>query len=151
MGRVTQVLGWVTLVIVIGVVGLVSYRLLTVGGVNERVAADIRANSDGALAAKTMLLTLADDRMYPVNFLHEGNYVFVGIDGRWWREFVDEPQPVQMFIQGETLAGQARTILDDPARKKDLFSRLRPTVPKWLPDALNAKLVEITLDPAAGQ
>ena len=112
--------------------------------VNDRVAAEIRAEPNGARAAKTMILTLADGRVYPVNYLREDGYVYMGIDGRWWRAFVDTPQPVQMHIRGEDLTGNARTILDDPARKKDVFSRLRPTVPKWLPDFLNGKLVEIT-------
>lgn len=147
MRRIVRMIGWVTLAIAVAAAGLVGYRFATVGDVNERVAAEIRADPNGARAAKTMLLTLTDGRMYPVNYLREGNLVYMGIDGRWWREFVNQPQPVQMFIQGETLAGQARTVLDDPARTKDVFSRLRPTVPKWLPDALNGKLVEITLDP----
>ena len=43
------------------------------------------------------------------------------------------------------------TKLDDPDYIKDIFSRLRPTVPKWLPDALNGKLVVITLKEPAGE
>jgi hypothetical protein len=96
-----------------------------------------------------MLLTLQDGRMYPVNYLHEKNLVFMGIDGRWWREFLDEGQPVEMLIMGESFSGHAVTVLDDPAYTNDVFKRLRPTVPKWLPDWLNGKLVVITLDPPA--
>ena len=83
--------------------------------------------------------------MYPVNYLREGNLVFMGIDGRWWREFLDEGAPVEMLIRGERLAWHARTILDDPGYKADVFGRLRPTVPEWLPDWLNGKLVVISL------
>ena len=41
--------------------------------------------------------------------------------------------------------GHARTVLDDPDYTADVFSRLRPTVPGWLPSWLNAKLVVVTL------
>jgi hypothetical protein len=50
-----------------------------------------------------------------------------------------------MFIQGETFEGHARVVLNDPVLVEDVFTRLRPTVPEWLPDALNGKLVTITL------
>ena len=69
----------------------------------------------------------------------------MGIDGRWWREFVGAGQPVSMYIRGETLTGHAVAKLDDPAYTADIFSRLRPTAPAWLPDWLNGKLVVITL------
>jgi len=39
----------------------------------------------------------------------------------------------------------AVVVLDDQAYVDDVFSRLRPTVPKWLPDWLNGKLVVVTL------
>jgi hypothetical protein len=52
---------------------------------------------------------------------------------------------VTMLIQGEVLEGHARVNLEDPALVKDVFARLRPTVPDWLPDALNGKLVTIRL------
>ena len=112
---------------------------------SARDAEEIRANPSGELAQRTMLITLADGRMYPVNYLKEGDLVFIGIDGRWWREFVGDGQPVQMLIQGERLQGHAITVLDDPDYKADVFSRLRPTTPSWLPDWLNAKLVVITI------
>ena len=92
-----------------------------------------------------MLVYLADGRMYPVNYLRENNLVFMGIDGLWWREFVDQGQPIAMHIKGEDFNGHAKTVLDDPKYKADVFSRLRPTVPRWLPDWLNAKLVVITV------
>jgi len=128
--------------LVIAVIYVTSTRDTT----NARVAREIHENPQGERAHKTLLLTLADERMYPVNFLHEGRYVYLGIDGLWWRDFVDAPQPVRMFIRGRHYRGSARTILDDPELKADVFSRLRPTVPAWLPDALNGKLVVVTLE-----
>ena len=144
-----QVLKWAAIVIVSLIVLLVGYRAVTVDATNARVAEQIRADPGGERAAKTMLLTLADGRMYPVNYLIEDNLVFMGIDGRWWREFEGDGQPVTMFIKGEEFTGHAVTKLDDPAYTADIFSRLRPTVPEWLPDWLNGKLVVIILTSAS--
>jgi hypothetical protein len=81
-----------------------------------------------------------------VNYLREGNLVFMGIDGRWWRAFVDGDAPVQTLIRGERLRGLARVVLDDQAYVDEIFARLRPKAPSWLPAWLNGKLVVITLD-----
>ena len=113
--------------------------------VNAAVAETLRLEPQSARAARTMLITLADEREFPVNYLRDGDLVFMGIDGRWWRAFQNAGQPVTMLIQGETLTGHARVILDDPALVEAVFARLRPTVPEWLPDALNGKLVAIRL------
>ena len=140
------ILKWAKIGLVFLLAASIGYVMLTREDTNAQVAKEIRASPDGDRAQKTMLLTLADGRMYPVNFLHEGNRVYMGIDGLWWREFVDEAQPVQVFIRGKNYAGYARTVLDDAAYKTDVFSRLRPSVPKWLPDFLDAKFVVITLE-----
>lgn len=142
--------GLVATLTVLVIAGL-TYGSLTRDATNERVATEIRENPDGERAARTMLLTLEDGTMYPVNYLYEDDKVFMGIDGLWWREFVDEPRAVQMFIKGNTYSGSALTKLDDLTYIKDIFSRLRPKVPKWLPDALNGKLVVITLDEESKQ
>ena len=130
---------------------LLVVALLTLGGlkfrvsvVNDRVIEEIKANSLGTRAQKTMIVTLRDGRIFPVNYLVEDGRIYMGIDGLWWRAFQGEGSSVSMFIRGERLEGHARVILDDPIRVKDVFSRLRPTVPKWLPDWLNGKLVEVT-------
>ena len=124
---------------------LFGYFLATNDDRNARVVADMMANPQGERAARSMLITLANGDEYPVNYLHEGNLVFMGIDGRWWREFVGEGQPVTMWIKGDIYVGHAKTVLDDQAYVDDVFSRLRPTAPAWLPDWLNGKLVVITL------
>ena len=144
LGKFARMISWLALALVVLAVAFAGYRMSRVDDTNARVAAEIRAEPDGVRAAKTMIVTLQDGRVYPVNYLREDGLVYMGIDGRWWREFVDAAQPIQMHIKGEDLAGEALTILDDPVRKKDVFSRLRPTVPKWLPDWLNGKLVVIT-------
>ena len=113
---------------------------------NAGVITEIQTNPGGKLAARSMVITLADGRVYPVNYLREGNLVFMGIDGRWWRAFRGDGQQVEMLIQGQLLIGSARVELDDQAYIDEVFARLRPKVPSWLPDWLNGKLVVITLD-----
>ena len=113
---------------------------------NALVITEIQTNPGGKLAARSMVITLADSRVYPVNYLREGNLVFMGIDGRWWRVFQGEGQQVEMLIQGQRLTGFAKVELDDRAYIDEVFARLRPKVPSWLPDWLNGKLVVITLD-----
>ena len=109
---------------------------------NPRVAEEIRSNPDGQRARETMLLTLPSGRELPVNYLREGDLVFVGADGPWWRDVRDGGR-VAMLIRGRGLRGDATVILDDPAYTRDVFARLRPTAPSWLPDWLNGKLIEI--------
>ena len=115
--------------------------------VNPRVIQELRQHPDGPRASKAMLLTLPSGRMLPVNFLLEGNRVYAGSDGAWWREFRGDGGRVTMLIRGRTLTGHGVAVLDDPAHVEDVFSRLRAAVPDWLPRWLDAKMVEITLDP----
>ena len=133
------------IIIVIALLALVSYRVLTMGDTNARVSEDIRLNPTGERAQRTMIVTLADGRQYPVNFLRKKQRVFMGIDGFWWREFTGEGQPISLYLQGESLQGHARVILDDPDYTLRVFAELRPKWPAWLPAWINGKLVEITL------
>ena len=113
---------------------------------NASVITEIQTNPGGKRAARSMVITLADGRVYPVNYLREGNLVFMGIDGRCWRVFQGEGQQLEMLIQGQRLTGLAKVELDDRAYIDEVFARLRPKVPSWVPDWLNGKLVVITLD-----
>lgn len=132
--------------LVILVVGYVIYMKLVA---NPRVAVELRENPGGERAQKVMLLTLPGGEAIPVNYLREGDKVFAGADGRWWRAFREGDVPVTLLVQGETLTGRATAVLDDAEYTEDVFSRLRPTVPKWLPDMLNGVLVAIELDAGA--
>ena len=132
-------------VVVLLVVGTVAMKWRG-DTVNTRVMNEIRSEPFGERARKTMIVTLEDGRVYPVNFLREDGRVYMGIDGLWWRVFQGEGSRVQMEINDQIVTGTGVVILDDPARVDDVFSRLRPTVPEWLPRALNGKLVEITPD-----
>lgn len=114
---------------------------------NDRVAQELRTNPNGERADIVMLLTMPDGQSFPVNYLREGNQVFVGADGGWWKTFRDGDVPVKIFVKGQEYSGRARTVLDDPQYTRQVFERLRPTAPKWLPDWLNARLVVIDLAP----
>ncbi len=142
-----RILKWVVIVVCLVLGVFIGYRVATLDDRNAKVAEDIRNNPDGDRAKRSMLLTLADGTMYPVNYLKEDPLVFMGIDGLWWREFRGDGAPVTMLIRGEELSGHAKVVLDDQAYVDDIFARLRPTAPAWLPDWANGKLVVITLDP----
>lgn len=114
--------------------------------VNDQVTEELKSNPEGERANIVMLLTFPDGSQLPVNYLREENQVFAGADGSWWKVFRDGNVPVKVYIKGEELTGRARTVLDDPEYTKDVFKRLRPNVPKWLPDWLNAYLIVIDLD-----
>lgn len=135
------------LLIVIGalVVLLIGYRIYLGLVANPSVAEELRSNPGSARAARVMLLTSPDGREIPVNYLREGNRVFAGADGRWWRAFRDGGAPVTLLIMGKTMTGHAMLELDDQDYIDDVFSRLRPAA-SWVPKWLDAKLVVITLD-----
>jgi hypothetical protein len=141
------------LIVILAVIPVLlgGYWLYMTAIFNPRVVEEIRSDPEGPRAGIFMLLTWPGGRSIPVNYLREGDTVFVGSDGLWWRAFRDGGAPVTLEIRGETLRGLAKVVLDDPEYKRDVFARLRPNVPKWLPDRLDAKLVVITLDPPIGQ
>ena len=112
---------------------------------NPEVARELRSKPDGDRAGRVMLMTIDDRKTIPVNYLREGNEVFIGADGPWWREMRDNGQPVTLLIKGEKFAGRARAISGQPGFTKEVFARLRPDTPSWLPDWLNGVLVIIEL------
>ena len=113
---------------------------------NARVEQDLRREPNGELAHKVMLIGFPEGRVLPVNYLREGDFVYAGADGPWWRALRGDGARVELLVRGETLFGQARAVEDDPERRADVFSRLRPTVPSWIPDRLDAVLVAVELD-----
>jgi len=140
------VLKWSGIVVATLVLGLLALRVLYGLIANPRVIEEITANPNGERAGIVMALTLPDGRTLPVNYRREDNHVYAGADGRWWRTLRDGNASVTVLIRGETLTGQARVVFDDPEFKADVFSRLRPTVPSWLPEWLDAHLVVIEID-----
>ena len=142
MKRLTKVSA--TLVVGSGV--LLSAFAYYGASANANVAKELRDNPGGERAELVMLLTFQDGRELPVNYLCEDDQVFVGADGRWWRAFRDGNVPVTVFIKGQEYVGRARTVMNDPEYTREVFERLRPNVPKWLPDWLDAYLIVIDLE-----
>lgn len=141
-----SVLQW--LAVVAGVcalafLGLLAYALL-IG--NPRVVRELQNDPQGERSGIVMLLGLPNGRTLPVNYRREGNQVFVGADGPWWRDVREGNAPVTVTIRGEMLSGRARVVFDDPDYKRSVFERLRPDVPGWLPAWMDAHLVVIDLD-----
>ena len=93
---------------------------------NPRVARELAEEPDGDRARKVMLIRLPSGRELPVNYLREGDVVYAGADGRWWKELEGEGFDVEVLIRGERLRGRGRAVLDDPDHRTDVFSRLRP-------------------------
>ena len=112
--------------------------------INPIVSAEIRENPQGDQAQESMLLTF-EQQTLPVNYLKEGSTVYIGVDGGWWPIFEGKGAPVSMLIRGVRYNGHAVLAQSDPSFVTDVFSRLRPTTPDWLPQWLSAKLVVITI------
>ncbi len=121
---------------------IVSYLAYGAFIANPRVERELREDPNGERARKVMLITLPSGRTIPVNYLRDAEVVYAGADGRWWRELRDEGAPVQLLLRGETRAGHGRAIEDEPDHRAAVFSRLRPTAPKF-----TGTLVQIDLTP----
>jgi hypothetical protein len=116
---------------------------------NPGVVVELKQNPMGKRAERTMLLMFSQGKTIPVNYLREGSLVYAGADGWWWREFEGEGAAVTLLVRGEALKGRATVFLEDQEFIDKVFSKLRPTVPVWLPDWANGKLVIIDLNQAA--
>jgi len=137
-----KVLKWILATLVMVVAASFATFFLFV---NPMILNEIKNKSTSEIAKEALVLTLKSGKEIPVNYLREGNQVFVGADGPWWREFEDGPTPVKLVIKGETFTGSATVVLDDPEYTHEIFLRLRPTAPEWLPDWLKGKLIVINL------
>ncbi len=133
---------YVLIVIVVLPALVVGYAAYMNRVANPGVVRELRENPDGERAGTVMLITLPSGRTLPVNYLREGDTVYAAADGRWWRQLRGEGAPVELYVRGETLAGQARAIEDDPDHRSAVFDRLRPSAPK-----LFGILVQIDLVP----
>jgi len=128
---------------------IVGYGVYVTSIGNSGVVAELKQNPMGERAERAMLLAFPDGKTIPVNYLREDNRVYAGADGAWWRAFDGEGAAVTLLIEGEVLTGHATVELRDQEFIDDVFSRLRPTVPEWLPDWANGKLVIVDLKVSA--
>ncbi len=134
---------WLGIGVAALIVLLLGYAVYMTQWGNPRVVRELREDPQGERAAKVMLLTLPSGKAIPVNYLRDGNTVYAAADGRWWRELRDSGGRGSVLIQGETLQGHVRAVLDDPELRDSVFERLRPTAPR-----LFGTMVVIELDPA---
>ena len=119
-------LKWLLIVLAVLVVAFLALRLLFGLIANPRVIEELQTDPQGERAGIVMLLTLPDGRVLPVNYRREGDQVFAGADGRWWRALRDGNVPVTVTIRGETLDGHARVVVDDPEYKRDVLHGSAP-------------------------
>jgi hypothetical protein len=128
------------------IVGMGSYVVYFTQVVNPRVMHELQAEPDGERAQRVLRLTLPNGKTLPINYLREGETVYLGADFGWWKAIDASGTPVELLLRGQVRRGMARVVLDDPQRTKSVFARLRPSAPAWLPAWLNGKLVVIDLD-----
>jgi hypothetical protein len=142
MGKVIKwlIIGLIIVGVLVGLMSVYGSRVT-----NPKVVAELTNDPQGSKASKVMLLTLPEGQVLPVNYLREANLVFVGADGGWWRQFQPSGAEVKVLIKGVQHKGQARVVLDNPGYTAEVFAKLRPTAPTWLPTWLNGKLVVIEL------
>ena len=133
---------WTAVILVTGVAAYIAFMLFVM---NPIVLDQIKTEPDSEMAGEALALTLASGKEIPVNYLKEGDTVFVGADGPWWREFQNGPTPVALVIKSENYQGLATVVLDDPEYTESIFKRLRPTQPDWLPEWMKGKLIVIKL------
>ncbi len=103
---------------------------------------ELRQNPEGELAQVTMILTLPDGEAIPVNYLREGNMVYTGADGRWWRQLRGDGAKVSVLIKGDELSGTARAVEDDKERSREILEKIRPGF-AWITPSVP---IEIVLD-----
>lgn len=137
-----KVIGFLILSVLLLLAGIPLYLAYLV---NPKVIQELESEPNSVRAQQVMLLTFRNGRRIPVNYLREGSLVYVGADGRWWRTLRGAGEDVELLIQGVRLTGRAIAITDDPRHRDEVFRRLRPTTPKWLPEWMKGVLIEITL------
>ncbi|MFT6436984.1 MAG: hypothetical protein ACJAVI_005058 [Candidatus Azotimanducaceae bacterium] len=137
-----RVLKWFAIILTVAVAASFAAFLLLM---NPMIVNQIKNKPTSEIAGEALALSFSSGKEIPVNYLREGNQVFVGADGPWWREFENGPTPVKLVIKGVKLTGSATVVLDDPEYTQEIFARLRPTTPGWLPDWLKGKLIVIKL------
>lgn len=90
----------------------------------------LRSERHGLLSGHMMLITMKKQETtnlisFPVDYLREGNTVYVGSDSTWWKH-LEGGAEVRLLIQGTEYVGWAMPILNDPERVKAGFMKLRP-------------------------
>ncbi len=103
---------------------------LLVAAYNPLVTTILQSEQHALLSGRTMLITLksretAQMKTFPVNYLREGEMVYIGSDFGWEKHLVGGAE-VRLLIQAREFVGWATPILDDPKRSGAGFRKLRP-------------------------
>ena len=90
----------------------------------------LRSEQHALLSEHIMLISMnkrntADLITFPVDYRRERNVVYVGSDSAWWQHLQGGAE-VRLLIQRTEFIGWATPIIDDPARSRAGFQRLRP-------------------------
>ncbi|NOT57746.1 MAG: hypothetical protein HOP18_24335 [Deltaproteobacteria bacterium] len=131
------------ILVLVGIAGLLAVAHLLVPPI-------LRSAHHALLSGHMMLITMqkrdtAETITFPVDYLREGDVVYVGSDSAWWQH-LRGGAAVRLLIQGTDLVGWATPIVDDPDRARKGFQKLRPWTYKralWS----GAVFVEIQLRP----
>lgn len=115
---------------------IVTIVVVLVGFVGILLAAHVlvppilKSERHALLSGHMMLITMkkqgtTDLITFPVDYLRDGNSVYVGSDSGWWKHLAGGSE-VQLLIQGTEWVGWATPIVDDPDRSRAGFMKLRP-------------------------
>ena len=96
------------------IVGMGSYVVYFTQVVNPRVMHELQAEPDGERAQRVLRLTLPNGKTLPINYLREGETVYLGADFGWWKAIDASGTPVELLLRGQVRRGMARVVLDDP-------------------------------------
>jgi hypothetical protein len=115
---------------------LVTLVLVCVGIAGLLLAAHVfvplilKSERHALLSSHVMLISMkkretTNQISFPVDYLREGNTVYVGSDSAWWKN-LEGGAEVRMLIQGTEYVGWATPITDDLDRLREGFKKLRP-------------------------
>ena len=113
----------------------------------------LQSAQHGLLSERVLLITLkqrdsADRKTFPVNYLREGNRVYIASDFDWWKH-LEGGAAVTLLIQGTAVTGWATPILNDPERSSAGFRKLRPWTYKRA-EWTGAVFVEVSIQEGDG-
>jgi hypothetical protein len=136
------------MVIIISVLAGIA---IIITAANPLVSTILRSEQHGLLSDGVMLITMkerdsSEMKTFPVDYLREGNTIYIGSDFGWWKHLEDGAE-VHMLIKGTELVGWATPVIDDPERNIAGFKKLRPWTYKRA-EWTGAVFVEVTIKSA---
>ncbi len=134
-------------------ISVVAGIAVFIAAANPLVSTVLRSERHGLLSDGVMLITMqrrdsSDMKTFPVDYLREGDMVYVGCDSGWWKH-LEGGAEVRMLIQGTELVGWAIPIVDDVERSRAGFRKLRPWTYKRA-EWMGGVFVEIKIREDAG-